>query len=140
MIMETTYPPALMRPLRDVIGEAVAVSWCDVMPDSASGLLHVEYELERQGTAIEWLKVWSSNEWGYWDLVCEYWMHEHPFGTIGMSFAHGHNSAGLARYLDSIMQNQHMFKPPDDLLSLGLIQVYPPDALSTSDSDPKDRL
>jgi hypothetical protein len=81
--------------------------------------------------------VWSCNHWGYWDLICEYWMHEHPFGTIGLSFANGHSSAGLAQYLDSIMQNQHMFKLPESAGSAGLIQVYPPDAPSTGDTVPR---
>lgn len=129
--------PSQLRQLRDVLGESVAVNWNDIMPDTAIGLVHVEYDSGKG--EVEWLKVWSSNEWGHWDLICEYWMHEHPFGTIGLSFANGHSSAGLAQYLGSIMQNQHMFKLAGNKTSFGLIQVYPPDAPSASNSVPRHR-
>ena len=103
------------------------------MPNSSSGLMHVEYQLEEQGT-IAFLRLWSSIKRGYWDLVCEYWMHEHPFGPIGLRFSAGRNSACLAQHIDAIMQNQEMFKAVDGRQSRGLIQVFPPDAHASATS------
>ena len=114
------------RLLRDVIGEALSVSWADVMPRSDAGLIHVEYESGSQD-AIDWLKVWSSTKWGYWNLVCEYWSREHMFGEIGLQFATGYHSDGLSESLKLIMQHQHKFIPLETG-SHGLIQVYPPSA------------
>jgi hypothetical protein len=118
--------PRQRRLLCDVIGEALSVSWADVMPRSDAGLIHVEYESGPQ-SPIDWLKVWSSTRWGYWSLVCEYWTREHTFGEIGLQFATGYHSDGLSESLKLIVQHQHKFTPPETG-SPGLIQVYPPSA------------
>lgn len=118
--------PRQQRRLCDAIGEAISVTWADVMPHSDEGLIQVEYG---PGTdnQIEWLKVWSSTQRGHWNLVCEYWMAEHPFGNIGLQFAAGYHSDVLGQSLNLIMQHQRQFASPDKG-SLSLIQVYPPAA------------
>lgn len=126
MTTASSSDPRQRRLLRDVIGEALTVSWADVMPRSDAGLIHVEYESGSED-AIDWLKVWSSTKWGYWSLVCEYWTREHPFGEIGLQFGTGYHSDGLGESLKLIMQHQHQFTPPENG-SPDLIQVYPPSA------------
>jgi hypothetical protein len=120
-------PKPIQVQLRKAIEEAVSANWGELMPDNKAGLMQIEY---KSGTkdVIEWLKIWSSTKWGFWTLVCEYWMHEHPFGDTGLHFAAGSKSAGLSELLPAIMQHQQMFVPPADLQSRGLIQVYPPGA------------
>jgi hypothetical protein len=123
--LTTTFPlPPQRRWLCDAIGEAVSVSWADVMPQSDEGLIHVEYEAGSE-RFLNWLKVWSSTNRGHWSLVCEYWMDEHSFGETGPQFADGYHSDGLGESLKLIMQHQRKFVPPESGL-LGLIQVYPP--------------
>lgn len=111
-----------LHSLRDAISEAVSVSWGDVMPGS-DGLIHVEYQ-SGPHDAIDQLKIWASTERGHWNLVCEYWMHEHPFGDRGLRFGTGYHSASLGQSLTAIMQRQQMFAPPR-AQAHGLIQVYP---------------
>lgn len=136
MITVESQSSSQLRQLRDALGESVVVNWNDLMPDRAFGLIHVEYESGKE-QSIGWLKIWSSRQWGHWDLICEYWMHEHPSGTIGLTFANGHRSAGFAEDLESIMQNQHMFELPNNGRSCGLIQIYPPDAPPGSNTLPR---
>ena len=117
------------RRLRDAIGEAISVTWAEVMPQCDKGLIHVEYEPGPKHP-IEWLKVWSTTTRGHWNLVCEYWMNEHPLGKIGLQFAAGYHSDGLGESLKLIMQHQRQFTAPEKG-SLNLIQVYPPAAAKT---------
>jgi hypothetical protein len=120
----TTFPRQQRR-LCDAIGEALSVTWADVMPQPDKGLIQVEYEPGSEHS-IDWLKVWSSTKRGHWNLVCEYWMAEHPFGKAGLQFASGYHSDVLGESLRLIMQHQPQFASPEG--SLNLIQVYPPAA------------
>jgi len=115
--------PRELRSLRDAISKAVSDNWGDVMPGRDAGLIHVEYQSGPQ-ESIDQLKVWASTERGRWNLVCEYWMHEHPLGERGLRFGTGYYSAGLGESLTGIMQRQQMFAPAK-AQPRGLIQVYP---------------
>jgi hypothetical protein len=52
---------------------AAVQSWDELMPDPASGLIHVEYQTGSDGS-LDFGKVWASVCRGHWKLVCEVWM------------------------------------------------------------------
>jgi hypothetical protein len=52
---------------------AMIQNWDELMPDPASGLIHVEYQTASDGS-LDLLKLWSSKLRGHRDLPCEYWM------------------------------------------------------------------
>lgn len=110
---------------------AVSLNWKDLtQPDEAISL-QVEYRTGPQHS-LEYLKLWSSTERGYWHLVAEYWMHSSTAHAMGATFSGGNYPADLALMLDAIMQHQEDFLPPlPDFLD-GLVQIKRP---SESDLD-----
>lgn len=110
--------------LRDALSEALLASWNDVMPQVDKGLIHIEYE-SQEHQPIDWIRIFSSTTWGYWNLICTYSMHQQPLGSTGLSFGPGYQSATLSKSLERIMQHQQMFAPPETAQH-GLIQVSPP--------------
>jgi hypothetical protein len=113
--------------LDSALKRAVIESWHELMPDSPSGLIHIEYQTGDDGS-LEFLKIWASTTWGYWNLVCEMWMRALWSNALGLRFANDYHSATFAKALDLAMgqgrsdlnlANQH-----------GLIQV---DACSSNE-------
>ncbi len=102
---------------------AVIQSWDELMPDPASGLIHVEYQTASDNS-LDFLKIWSSTLRGHWSLVCEYWMRPLWSHATGMRFGDDYFSETFARTLEFLMKHDNSFaKLPD---RNGLIQVYPP--------------
>jgi hypothetical protein len=103
-------------PFDEVLADAVVLSWNDLMPESSSGLIHIEYHVELLGP-IEFLKVWASTIRAEWSLICNYWMR-----GVGRTRA----VSDLSVSTQSILQHQEMFlrgtAPGDDRV----IQVFPP--------------
>lgn len=104
---------------------AVIVSWADLMRNSQTGLIHIEYGFAPAGT-LDYLKVWSSITRGHWLLACEYWMLGSTFHGAGVRFDNGYESEGLAHILDSVMQHQSSFVLPPNVGRQGLLQIPTP--------------
>lgn len=102
---------------------AVVVSWDELMPDPASGLIHIEYETGPDDS-LDYLKVWSSVIKGYWNLVCEYWIRPLWSHVTGLRLSRNCHSVDFAQILERVMRHENAFsKLPD---RKGLIQIYPP--------------
>lgn len=109
--------------LDHALSYAVVQSWDELMPDSASGLIQIEYQTGDDGS-IEFLKVWASTIRGYWKLVCEFWMRPLWSHAIGLRFSNDYHCAEFARTLEAVMGHEDAFsKLP---AQHGLIQIYPP--------------
>ncbi len=108
-----------------ILESAVIVSWTDLMKDTRSGLIHLEYTFVPDGS-LEYLKVWSSVTRGHWRLACEYWMSPSTFHASGVHFEKGFRSEGLTQTLEFIMQHQQAFSPSPDFGRTGLLQIQLP--------------
>ena len=118
-----------------MLADALALNWSDLMPEPASGLIHVEYHVDSLGS-VEFVKVWASTVRGHWNLICEHWMRSGASHQSGLRFSNRYESDGLNRMLGTIMQHQETFLldtfPGNDRM----IQVYPPtDADKTAASE-----
>ncbi len=108
-----------------ILESAVIVSWTDLMKDTRSGLIHLEYTFVPDGS-LEYLKVWSSVTRGHWRRACEYWMSPSTFHASGVHFEKGFRSEGLTQTLEFIMQHQQAFSPSPDFGRTGLLQIQLP--------------
>ena len=108
-----------------MLTDAVVLSWNDLMPQPASGLIHIEYHVEPLGS-VEYMKVWASTVRGYWKLVCEHWMRWDTTHRSGLRFNNGYQSDRLAKMLVSIMQHQEIFLVDAAPGKDRMIQVPPP--------------
>jgi hypothetical protein len=118
---------AAKQDLERTLESAVIVSWSDLVHDSQTGLIHIEYGFAPAGT-LDYLKVWSSVSRGHWLLACEYWMSPSTFHPTGISFENQYESDGLAHILESVMPNQLSFVLPANLGRQGLLQIRTPTA------------
>jgi len=123
-----------MRPGTQSVGRllesAVIQSWPDLMKDSKSGSLHLEYGFAAENS-LDYLTLWSSRHRGQWDLVCDYWMSTFAAHNRGIHFRNGFRSVDLARTLEFIMHHQHTFAPSPDLGRDGLLQIQAPTGEAT---------
>jgi hypothetical protein len=109
--------------LEYALQSAVAENWDELMPDSKSGLIHIEYQTAHDGSP-DFLLIWASTVRGYWDLVCEFWVRPLWSHAVGLRFSNNYYSEALAHTMNSLMgQEVTSAKLPD---THGLIQVYPP--------------
>lgn len=111
--------------LEDILESAIVASWCDLVRDTHTGLIHIEYGFAPTGT-LDYLKVWSALSRGHWLLACAYWMSANAFHGIGICFDNGYKSEGLARILEFVMQHQNSFVLPPNLGRQGLLQIPTP--------------
>jgi hypothetical protein len=117
--------PEMNQNLERTLESAVIVSWADLVHDTATGLIHVEYGFAPTGT-LDYLKIWSSLTRGHWLLACEYWMSESTFHSVGVHFDNGYASKGLSNILERVMQHQLSFVLPANLGRQGLLQIPTP--------------
>jgi hypothetical protein len=113
------------QPLRleRALKNAVIQNWDDLMPDSNSGLIHIEYQTGCDGS-LDFLLIWASTIRGYWNLVCELWMRPLWSHATGLRFGNDYHSVDFTSRLELVMAHEDGFsKLPD---RHGLIQVYPP--------------
>lgn len=111
--------------LEGTLESAVIASWPDLVHDTQTGLIHVEYGFAPTGT-LDYLKIWSSVTRGHWLLACEYWMSESAFHSVGIRFENGYESEGLSNILERVMQHQLSFVLPANLGRQGLLQIQTP--------------
>lgn len=111
--------------LERILESAIVVAWPDLMHDTRTGLIHIEYNFAPDGT-LEYLKVWSSITRGQWFLVCDYWMSASKFHNAGIHFENGYQSETLGHILEVIMQHQDSFALVANLGRQGLLQVPTP--------------
>jgi hypothetical protein len=102
---------------------AVIKSWNELMPDSTSGRIHIEYQNGVDGS-LDYLKIWSSTIRGYWSLVCEYWVRLLWGNATGLRFGPDYHSVGLAHALELVMGHESSFSKLHG--QHGVIQVYAP--------------
>jgi hypothetical protein len=96
-----------------------------LIPDTQTGLIHIEYGFAAGGT-LDYLNFWSSITRGQWLLACDYWMSASTSHSAGVHFHNGYRSEGLAHILDSVMQHQTAFSLPGNLGWQGLLQIPTP--------------
>lgn len=104
---------------------AVTLNWKDLTQSEEATSIQVEYRTGPQHS-LEYLKIWSSTERGYWHLRAEYWMHSSTAHEMGETFSDGNHSADLALMLDAIMQHQEDFLQPSPDFLDGLVQIKRP--------------
>jgi hypothetical protein len=83
---------------------ALIQSWDELMPDPTSGLIHVEYQTEVDGS-LDFLTVWASAIRGYWNRVCELWMRPLRSHATGLRFGDDYHSERPARRLVFVMEH-----------------------------------
>lgn len=102
---------------------AVIQSWDDLMPESTSGLIHLEYQTGADGS-LDFLTILASTIRGHWSLICELWIRPLWSHATGLSFSNGYHSEAFACTLKSVIEHESSFtKLPNPH---GLIQIYPP--------------
>ena len=87
---------------------AVIRSWKELMPNSISGSIHIDYQTGADGS-LDFLKIFASTIRGYWNQVCECWMRPLWSHTTGVCFCSDYHSADLARTLELVIENQDTF-------------------------------
>jgi len=110
---------------------AVTVNWKDLTKAQSNTSMRIEYRSGPQHS-LEYLKLWSSSERGYWHLLAEYWMQSSIEHRSGITFSRGNYSADLVRMLDAIMRHQEDFLAPSPDFPNGLVQIRKPSAVELS--------
>jgi hypothetical protein len=107
-------------------------SWDELMPDQASGLIHIEYQTGGNGS-LDFLKFWASTIRGSWKLVCDFWMRPLWAHTTGLRFHNDYHSEDFAHNLEFVRGQEKIFlKLPEQA---GLIQIYPPTQEERKEAD-----
>lgn len=120
---QTDLQPMQTAQLENPLKYAVVQSWDELMPNSNTGLIQIDYQTGQDGS-LDFFKIWASTIRGHWDLVCEFWMKPLWSHEIGLNFSEGYHSEELARTLKLMMGHEEAFsKLP---VPSGLIQISPP--------------
>jgi hypothetical protein len=117
--------PATKIPLDDALRSAAILNWKALTQATGASLLHIEYSATKDGK-LDFLKLWTSSERGYWRLGCEYWMGAGIDHGMGSTFRNNPPLPGLASMLDIVMQNQKQFTPASSDFPNGLLQLEAP--------------
>lgn len=109
--------------LESALKNAVVESWDELMPDSKSGLIHIEYQTRPDGS-LDFLFIWASKIRGYWNLVCELWTRPLWSHVAGIRLGNDYHDPAFTSRLELVIahQNEYATLP----CGRGLIQVYPP--------------
>lgn len=115
--------PMLTARLDRALEYAVIQSWDELMPDSVSGTISIEYQTGADGS-LDFFKIWASTIRGHWKLVCECWLRPLWSNATGLRFSNDFHSVDFAHTLEYVMGHQEAFlKLPHQH---GTIQIYPP--------------
>jgi hypothetical protein len=110
---------------------AVTVNWQDLTKTQDNSSMRMEY-LTGPQNSLEYLKLWSCSERGYWNLLAEYWMQSTIEHRRGTTFSRGNYSADLVRMLDAVMRHQEDFLAPSPDFPDGLVQIKKPSTTELS--------
>ena len=108
-----------------ILEAAVIVSWPELIADSASGSVHVEYDFGPDGEVI-FLRIWLSETRGVWHLVCSCCLPTSGSRDRYVQFENGYASERLAETLNFAMHHQDVFLPSPNLGRQGLLQIANP--------------
>ena len=125
MVASSNSGALALLPWKSTLSNALIFNWNDLMPESVSGQIHIEYHVGPAGS-VEFLKVWGAQVRGHWNLICSCWTHPNSSAESGPQFANGHKSETFRGMLDSIMQHQHLFRIETAPGADCMIQVSPP--------------
>jgi hypothetical protein len=109
----------------DVLFNTLVCSWNELMPEAGAGQVQIEYHVGPAGS-VEFVKVWGATIRGHWDLICEHWMSSGISNQGGLRFANGHKPGTFGALLNSIMQQQQLFRVGAAPGTNCMIQVSPP--------------
>lgn len=132
MTRNTNSQPEPSTRIDQLVANAVTQSWDDLMPDSKSGLIHIEYQTGSD-CRLDFVFIWASTIRGYWNLVCELWMRPLFSHSAGLRFSNDYHSSYLTSRLKFAMQHEDELKKLPD--RHGLIQVFPPQEEKSSSVD-----
>lgn len=116
-----------------ILEAAVIVSWPELMAESESGSVHVEYDFGPRGE-VTFLRIWLSETRGVWHLVCSYCASTSGLRNRSIQFDNGYASERLAETLEVAMRHQDIFLPPPNLGRQGLLQITPPSEKERADA------
>ena len=85
MSLSNNQETANVARLERTLQSTVIAYWSVLMPEGATGLIHIEYQSGTDG-ALEFLKIWESTVWGVWNLMCELWTHPRWSHATGIRF------------------------------------------------------
>jgi hypothetical protein len=110
--------------LEEMISNAVVASWGELMLNDGSPLAHVEYHRAAPDNDVQYLKMWTADGTGGWQLVCQYWVStQGQESTKGLTFCSPFYSVNFARSLIAVLENQGMFSDLQEQTRDGLIQI-----------------
>ena len=104
---------------------AIQAVWDELMPTAKAGSIQVEYRIEGDGF-LQYVKIFASTEWGYWNLVCEQWITAAWSHVPGLQFSKGYYSESLAHFLEIIARHQKVFINVSGEGRNGSLQISPP--------------
>lgn len=108
-----------------ILESTVIVSWPELMAESESGSVHVEYDFGPK-SEITFVRIWLSETRGVWHLVCSYSVSTSGPRKSHIQFENGYVSERLAETLNFAIQHQDIFLPPPNLGRQGLLQIGSP--------------
>jgi hypothetical protein len=118
--LQSTKPLTLDSALR----YAVVHSWDELMPQTASGSIQIEYRNAVDGE-LQYLKVWKSTELGHWDLVAEFWERSLWGNAAGLRMGKDYlGAAGTVRVLEFVLEHQANFSSLAGMT--GVLQIFTP--------------
>jgi hypothetical protein len=126
--LQATQAAQLERNLKST----VVSNWNELMPQAASGLIHIEYQTGADGV-LDFIKIWESLVWGEWNLVCELWMRPLWAHVSGVRFGSAFHSVDFARALELVVSSDDTSAMLPNLK--GMIQVFPPTATERSEAE-----
>lgn len=115
-----------MKPLTldSALRYAVVHSWDELMPQTASGSIQIEYQNAAHGELL-YLKVWKSTELGHWNLVCEFWEKSLWGNAAGLRMGKDYlGAAGTVRVLEFVLEHQANFSSLAGMT--GVLQIFTP--------------
>jgi hypothetical protein len=72
-------------------------------------LIHIEYQTGHDGS-LDFLLIWASTNRGYWNLVCEYWIHPLWSHSTGLRFGNDYRSLEFAHGLELAVKHEDEFQ------------------------------